>query len=114
MTELKTDFKGLLYHIPESLHHFEITWMVYQHEIEEKEGFKWYTIFHLFKLLELFQNYNPYIGIQGTLLACPPNRIQFFRFCMCFCWKAHMSEVGTPQQVSTPQQKILDPPLPYH
>ena len=33
--------------------------MVYQHEIEEKEGFKWHTFFNLFKLLKLFQNYNP-------------------------------------------------------
>ena len=33
--------------------------MAYQHEIEEKEVFKWCTIFNIFKLLKLFQNYNP-------------------------------------------------------
>ena len=37
--------------------------MVYQHEIEKKEGFKWCTIFNLFKLLKLFQNYNLFISV---------------------------------------------------
>ena len=32
----------------------------------------------------------------------PPNRIQFFCFHTCFCWKAYVSEVGTPQWVSAP------------
>ena len=41
--------------------------------------------------------------------APPPNRIQFFRFCICFCQKACVSEVSAP-----PQREILDPLLATH
>ena len=45
----------------------------------------------------------------------PPNRIQFFRFCICFCRKAYVSEVGTPNRLAPPpQRKILDPLLVVH
>ena len=37
----------------------------------------------------------------------PPNRINFFRFHICFCQKVYASEVGAPP----PQRGILDPPL---
>ena len=30
------------------------------------------------------------------------NRIQFFRFCICFHWKVYVPEVGAPQQVDAP------------
>ena len=39
---------------------FNIAQMVYQHEIEEKGVLKLCTIFNLYKLLKLFQNYNLY------------------------------------------------------
>ena len=43
--------------------------MVYKHEIEEKGVFKWCTIFNLFKLLELFQNYGPIISLSIWYVA---------------------------------------------
>ena len=43
--------------------------MVYQHEIEEKEGFKWCTIFNLFKLLKLFQNYTPINSVKSWYMT---------------------------------------------
>ena len=39
---------------------FDIAQMVYQHKIQGKEVFTWYSIFNIYKLLKLFQNYNPY------------------------------------------------------
>ena len=42
----------------------------------------------------------------------PPNRINFFRFHIHFCWKVYASEVGTPPTGQCPPQwEILDPPL---
>ena len=48
---------------------------------------------------------------EGSLPACPPNRIQIFHFRIHFCQKVPTSEVGAPQWLGTPQQKILDLPL---
>ena len=38
----------------------------------------------------------------GAASTQPPNRIQFFHFCICFCQKAPTSEVGAPQRLGTP------------
>ena len=49
----------------------------------------------------------------GAAGAHPPNRIQFFCFCIHFCQKVPTSEVGAPPNgsVPPPQWEILDPPL---
>ena len=41
----------------------------------------------------------------GTAGTCPPNRIQFFGFHMCFCQKVPVLEVGTPNSSAPPPQE---------
>ena len=48
---------------------------------------------------------------EGCHWCMPPNRIQFFHFCICFCQKAPMLEVSTPPWLGAPQCEILGPPL---
>ena len=51
-------------------------------------------------------------GSRGRRRRAPPNRINFFRFRICFCQKVYTSEVGTPPMGRHPPQwKILDLPL---
>ena len=51
----------------------------------------------------------------GAAGARPPNRINFFRFCIRFRQKVYALEVGTPNGLVPPQWEILDPPLyPIH
>ena len=51
-------------------------------------------------------------GHRGVRPPPPPNRINFFRFCIRFCQKVYASEVGTPPTGRRPpQREILDPPL---
>ena len=40
--------------------------------------------------------------IQGGTAGMPPHRIQFFRFCICFCQKAPILEVDAPQRLGAP------------
>ena len=54
----------------------------------------------------------------GAASMHPPNRTQFFCFCICFHQKVCMLEIGAPPWVSTPsqwvgtsQKEILDPQL---
>ena len=44
--------------------------------------------------------------IQGGCHQCvPPNKIQFFHFCICFCQKAPTLEVSTPPNSSAPPNR---------
>ena len=46
--------------------------------------------------------YKPLADPGDATSARPPNRINFFRFCICFHQKVYASEVGTPQRVGAP------------
>ena len=41
-------------------------------------------------------------GSRGLRRRTPPNRVQFFRFCICFHQKVPMSEFGAPQRLGAP------------